>query len=313
MDVLEVLHKKVRDLGGVEVRRAVSQKLPESLNHHKFNAIIAGVNPMLPEIESRARELWPEDFTNGAVPDQETISTAGQFAVNQLNFTILMPVRNNFDPATVNSIVGLVRRTGCGWISRPFDSMIARSRNMLAAAFLRSNYEWSLWLDDDMIVPNGEPGWFKASISRDTRIADEYAGMIAPYQLVSWSKSIVSAVYFSRHGGQQITGGFPTGTSIKNRLPHKGLLPANYCGFGCVMIHRKVYEDILVKHPELWKARTDAECQVFSTFQDGDHMAGEDQAFCNRANEAGHPTFFDMSVICGHSGRAVYYIPETLK
>lgn len=303
MAPLELLHRKVRELGG----RAVREVLPP-MHSNKFNALLANLDEKLPDnVLTKMSELWPNEMNPTPVEE-----IGGAIGANQLNFTILQPVRNSYDPSTVGSIVGLVRRTGCGWMQLPFDSMIARSRNILTHHFLKSDYEWSLWVDDDMIIPNGAPEWFRSSIGKTERpIPDEFAGLIAPYSLASWDKKIVSAVYYSRHGTPQITAGFHPGTKLMNQLPHRSIIPVGFCGFGCVLVHRQVYEDIIKLHPELYKTGS-SECQVFSTFATEGRMAGEDQSFCSRAKEAGHDTFLDLSVVAGHVGRRVNYIPSNL-
>lgn len=42
-------------------------------------------------------------------------------------------------------------------------------------------------------------------------------------------------------------------------------------------------------------------------------MQGEDQTFGHRARKAGHPSFVDFSVVCGHIGTAVYSFHNTSK
>lgn len=303
MDALELLHRKVRETGG----RTVREQLPP-MHSNKFNAILANLGEPLPEnVLRRMEELWPDEMNPSAIEQ-----VGGIICANQLNFTILMPVRNSYDPQTVGSAIGLVRRTGCGWMQLPFDSMIARSRNILTHHFLKSDYEWSLWLDDDMIVPNGSSQWFRSAIGPTERpMEEEFAAMIAPYVLASHDKKLVSAVYYSRHGVNQITAGFNPGTTMMNALPHKSIMPVRFCGFGCCMVHRTVYEDIIKLHPELYKTGS-SECQVFSTFATEGRMAGEDESFCVRAKEAGHDSFLDLSVVAGHVGRRVNYIPSIL-
>jgi hypothetical protein len=305
MSTLEVLHLKIRELGN----ESTYSKFP-AMHKGTFAAIAAGSKPITPAMEDTIVELWPEYFVEEKEATTDQVAPA--IGANQLNFTILAAVRNTYDPSTVNTIVQLVRRTGCGWIQRPFDSMIARSRNMLAAAFLKSDFDWSFWIDDDMIIPAGNAAFFRREIGlKENQISDEFAGLIAPYQLASHPNKFVSGVYFNRHGANQITAGFPKGTSLKGKLPSRSVLPVNYCGFGCAMVHRSVYEDILKLHPELWDG-TSEECQVFSTFQNGNRMVGEDEAMGIRANEAGHPCILDCSVIAGHCGRIVNFIPENL-
>lgn len=298
MDVLELLHRKVREEGGKVVR--------DKLQVHSgtLGAWMTGLKPIPPDYLLKITSLWPEE--NPPVGSIAESDTEGELKT-PLSFAILMPVRNTYDPATVFSVISLVKRTGCGFFQLPFDSMVARSRNILAASFLNSKYEWSMWIDDDMVVPTGNVAWFNKMIGQT--VDPKFSEISAPYQLTSHNKTIVSGVYFSRHGVVQITAGFPQAFSLKRKLPSLGLIPVVFCGFGCVMVHRKVFEDILAKWPELWPAGA-KECQVFSTFQIGDHMAGEDEAFCHRANQVGHATFLDGSVVCGHVGRKVYYAPE---
>lgn len=305
MDHLELLHRKVRELGAESVR-----SLLPAIHTNKFGSIMTGAAPIPDHFIAKMKEVWPDEMPKPIEAGDDSVMTFSR-EINQLHFAILSPVRNSYDPRCVSSVVGIVRRTGCGWIQRPFDSMIARSRNILAAAFLKTDYEWSLWIDDDMIIPNGDANWFKKSVKRPD-IHDQFAGVIAPFQLASWGedKLLVSAVYYSRQGDDRITAGFNSGTSMINKVPSKSLMPARYAGLGCCMVHRKVYEDILQRHPDLWKTNSN-ECQVFSTMEGDGRMLGEDEAFGVRAAEAGHPTHLDLSVVCGHVALNVLTQPYT--
>jgi hypothetical protein len=75
-----------------------------------------------------------------------------------------------------------------------------------------------------------------------------------------------------------------------------------------MLVHRKVYEDIAVKFPGIWPK--DGEAQFFTPIEGKERMWGEDQSFCWRAKEAGHPTYLDLGLICGHQGAMCYGLPK---
>jgi hypothetical protein len=49
-----------------------------------------------------------------------------------------------------------------------------------------------------------------------------------------------------------------------------------------------------------------------SVISDNRLQSGEDAIFGVRADKCGHPTYVDMSIVCGHIGGAIYGPHNTL-
>lgn len=128
--------------------------------------------------------------------------------------------------------------------------------------------------------------------------------------------------------------------------PHDACKQTRWCGTGALLTHRSVFIDIEKRFPRLSRARNNGHPHFYTAtehrlldsleklrdtlaqgaqtgekslaaFQEIERIfaeshrqsnlgQGEDVAFCIRAAEAGHPSWIDHSVICGHVGSAVY-------
>lgn len=151
----------------------------------------------------------------------------------------------------------------------------AMARAWLGSEAAQAGAEWFLWLDDDMIPPDD-----------------------VLEKLLAHGKNIVSATYFSRsHSTATGDGQYPicafTMTDPKTGKPFappplepRGLKEVQIVGFGCLLMHRTVWDDV-------WKLsggspfRTEAELT-------------EDVYFLNFARKAGHSVWLDTSLVAGH-------------
>lgn len=191
------------------------------------------------------------------------------------------------------------------------DSMIARSRNQLAKRFLDSGASWSIWFDSDMLFPLGHSGIFGQFLGEEAkrRIGEKYLSVSTIERLISWGRTVVGGCYWDRLGqGRLIAAG---NAPILNPIPSDTLYAAKFCGTGCLAVHRNVFLAIAEKFPETFSNdRIGNECGFFTPRMNGGRMEGEDEAFAWRATEAGHPTYIDLGIICGHMGSAVHSIPQ---
>lgn len=204
-----------------------------------------------------------------------------------------------FDPATMMTA------------QKDQESLLVRTRNRLATMFLKSGCEWSLWIDSDIITPC-HPDVYKALVDKRTaeRVTENFLRVPMPTRLVNWKKTIVSGVYFDRHGKGTIMAKLrvrPPGP-----LPQNCLIAADWVATGCVLIHRKVFEDVAAKYPETAPTETGDSGFFVPYVDENGHLTGEDEAFFLRAANAGHPSYVDLGVICGHVGEATYGLPENI-
>lgn len=168
---------------------------------------------------------------------------------------------------------------------------IDRTRNALAETFLESGKEWSLWIDDDTMVPAHAIDTFKSR--GKTFLSGLYLKKVKPHFPCVWTNE-------------------PDGRiAYLTKLKRGELREVDGAGFGCAFIHRSVYEDIKKTHVVgLW---SDRKWPVLKLREPGEedeeitpgfkypfffHM--EDIWFCDRARAAGHKIYLDPAVECVH-------------
>lgn len=225
------------------------------------------------------------------------------------------------------------------------DSFVAHSRNTCADMFLKSDLEWMLTVDDDMLVPFGNATWYNAHLGRELPMP--FAGFNALDRLLSHGKTLVGALYFGRWpGGWPVYSEGKAEEEYARRAPHDVVKPTRWVGTGCMLIHRTVFEDIEKRFPHLGRGPAGTGGNWYSTSEHNlldrlyslqamlatgamtgekaikalsmvtDALAeakaksslgmGEDAQFCIRAKEAGHTPHVDMGLVCGHIGYKVY-------
>ena len=165
---------------------------------------------------------------------------------------ILLPWYKEVSPLTSFSVMGLIDRERTKLIMRFGDAFVIHTRNKLVDDYLKTDAPWSLWLDSDMILPYGNPDWFRAYSGFD--IPDPFAGFNTIDRLMSHGKTIVSATYYGRwkHGRPIFAEAMNDREfTDKIRKPSDRILPTRWCGFGCVLVHRRVFLDIEKRFPHL--------------------------------------------------------------
>lgn len=188
-------------------------------------------------------------------------------------------------------------------------------RNMAAAWFLnKSGCEWSYWPDDDVLPPCGDGELFAELIREYCGPGFTYPAVFAAvnsiYRLRKHEKKLIGACYFGRkHGVPGQFGGAESQTMRENlrRGPRDQILDVPWIGFGGVLIHRSVFEDIIKTQGEKIRVKNDYVRQKlgyeFSFFWPIDQDWGDDQSFCIRAKEAGHQPWVDLSLMPPHVGQ----------
>jgi hypothetical protein len=193
------------------------------------------------------------------------------------------------------------------------DTVIHRSRNMLAHRFLQSGATWSLWIDCDIAAPIANPEWYRW-VTASQVIPDEACRYDVLEKLLGSSKAIVGGVYASRrYMGQLVIQPEIQPRSHEDKLlcndlrkgTARGLVEVDWVGFGCSLVHREVFLELQRRFPQL---APQAEFAPWRYFQpEGDE--GEDEAFCKRAKACGIPIWLDTQLVCGHIGNNCF-MPE---
>lgn len=280
------------------------------------------------------------DRGTGIVPVPTAVSNSFRPLTSRV--LVIMPWYKAVTPMTSLCVAQLADKRRVGLMQNSGDAFVAHTRNACIREFLKTDYEYSLWIDDDMVVPCGIPKWFRAHTGW-SKFPDPFASFNAIDRLLSHNKSIVGGLYFGRApGGPPV---YAEGMSFKpeaeyaRKAPYDLIKPTNWVGFGCVLIHRSVFEDIVKRYPRLdqhWCTSSEhtlvesvertirmlengpmtgekalcayemlsaAEKQMRAISNLG---VGEDVILCRRARESGHQVYIDMGLVCGHVGHKVY-------
>jgi hypothetical protein len=167
---------------------------------------------------------------------------------------LCLPWYKAVTPATAFSVAQLKDRRRTSSIVDYGDAFIAHERNKMADAFLRTDCEYMLTIDDDTIVQFGNAKWFAANTGFN--LPEPFASMNTLDRLMSHRKSLIGALYWGRwKGGKPI---FCEGMTsdvlaedLRKTCPRDEILETGWVGTGCMLIHRKVFEDIEARFPNL--------------------------------------------------------------
>jgi hypothetical protein len=164
--------------------------------------------------------------------------------------SIAIPCAQVVDPKTLQSMMALVNYSAnhgikINHIGITERSLIDDARNVLAETFLKSPTEWLFWMDSDMVFPPDTlVKLFQVAEKKDAKL--------------------VTGVYYQRKGenmpciwsrGQQTETGELTGMGTAKGLANKYAgsflvidpnkkepFEVHAAGFGCVIVHRAVFE-----------------------------------------------------------------------
>jgi hypothetical protein len=228
------------------------------------------------------------------------------------------------------------------------DAFVAHTRNHIIDEFLKSDLEWVLMVDSDMVIPFGNAAWFRTYTGWEN-YPEPFASFNAIDRLLYHGKTLVGALYFGRHPkgfGMFAESRHPKMDEVVRSAPKDVLHQTKWVATGCLLAHRRVFEDIEKKYPRLARGADGTGGQWFTSSEhklldsmyriretllsgqlDGNRAyraleqaesalsdarnnstlgMGEDVTLCIRAGEAGHPAFVDFGLLCGHIGTAVY-------
>jgi hypothetical protein len=161
------------------------------------------------------------------------------------------------------------------------DSLVTRARNKVVHNFLKTDKEYLMFIDSDIL--------FQATdINR----------------LRAHNKTIVGGVYFKKK--------LPYSAVCNRSIEDHGQLNVmQEAGTGFLMIKRSVFEDIMKMAPEyFYKNESDEdEGRYYDFFRVGivnGRYLSEDYYFCHLARLAGHKIWLDTQLYVKHVGRAEY-------
>ena len=183
------------------------------------------------------------------------------------------------------------------------DSKIEHARNRLAHKFLETDAKWLMMIDDDIIPCIGRPAWFRYWVQAARSLADLPLQRHVLHRLIGAGKTLVGASYFGRQEGGALMASDQT-LAPRARAYEDKVVGLDWVGTGCILIHRKVFNDIRAKYGD--ELKIDVPDYDYDYFRPFDSAHGEDVSFCKRAKEAGHQPHLDLGLPVFHVGYKTY-------
>lgn len=316
LDLIQLILDHMHELGGAdsEACQKFYDRSPQSLKQYTKNPGAMPMECFLKFLGKKpgvmvqiAEELEPHFAANGR--EGWAMSLPNR---SKTDMMLCSPILERPTLPYVFLVGHLMKKYEMGWNIQA-DTMVPRSRNMLAHRFLESGVQWSLWVDGDMAAPIGKPDWYK-SVTVPTAIPEESVNYEVVARMLGHGKPVVGAVYAGRkwRGALVIQPEIhPRGQDDKlfcnevRRGTARGLYSVDWVGFGCALVHREVFLEVQRRFPQL---APQAEFAPWRFFQvEGDE--GEDEAFCKRVKACGIPIWLDSQLVCGHVG-SMAFLPE---
>jgi FkbM family methyltransferase len=167
----------------------------------------------------------------------------------------------------------------------PFISdQIEQVRNEIAVYFLDNGYDYLFAVDSDIVFA---PDTLQRLIDHDV--------------------DMVSGIYIQRIPGTHTIeimrkNEFGGVTHVPySHIKDQGLVPIDGCGFGCVLIKRKVFESM--EYPYF----------VYKSALDHAHTVSEDVYFCRKATEKNIKMYADSELLCDHVGSWTFRVDRDIK
>jgi len=210
--------------------------------------------------------------------------------------SIAIPCAQVVEPKTLQSMMAMVAHSvkhgvDVKHIGITERALIDDARNTLTETFLKSPTEWLFWMDSDMVFPEDTlTKLFKVAEDKQTKIVTgiyyQRKGMNYP---VLWSRGeeleesgTKTGLHSPRSATNKYVGSF--------MFPHKDKkqpFKVHAAGFGCVLVHRSVFEVM----PRPWFQFIKGQCS-------------EDFYFFLNAKELGFETWAEPTIELGHIGDA---------
>lgn len=178
-------------------------------------------------------------------------------AVKQARIMVALPWQKHTNPLTAFCVAQLLDRRRMSCLMNYGDAFVSHARNSCADVFLKSDLEWLLSIDDDLIFPIG-PGkenaaWFNAHTGLN--LDEKFAGQNPIDTLLSRGKTLIGGIYWGRSpkGKVMFAEGMnvPSEAEFARRGPHDLARETRWVATGFQLVHRSVFEAIEKKFPRL--------------------------------------------------------------
>lgn len=178
---------------------------------------------------------------------------------------------------------------------------IASGRNKVVKQFLKTEAEWLLFVDDDIIFRPDQVNKIMELADPIKRpiLAGLYLGKLGP-------GSDIHPIWLEEY---KETGFFRSVSKLQGTDDNQGLQEIDVCGMGFTLIHRSVFETMEKAAPALSSSGEfpDEWTWFGHDLRDGIRL-GEDTTFCVRAKELGYPIYGVSSIQVPHLKQHFYTV-----
>lgn len=233
---------------------------------------------------------------------------------------ILLPVYRSFSAETHLTLFACYAKYGADKIGLHVETgtLIHEARNILVDRFLKTDGEWCLFVDDDMVLPFGNDKAFNGRYK--SNLPQKLAGVnaITRAMMHGTDKPILGGLYYGRHskGRAQCSEGFASqmaNAELHDTSKLGDTRKVSWTATGFMRIHRSVFEKMKEAAPEKWPHLIPKNPdRPFGFFTPDKVGQGEDVAFCLRAGEIGIPVYVDTGIVCLHTGNTHFGAHNTL-
>ena len=204
---------------------------------------------------------------------------------------VAIPVHRNIEHRTYQDFLETVRGSEhkIAHFLRFGDGLISRVRNEIGQMFLEKDYDYLMFIDDDIT-------WRAEEKPID--------------RLVSRGQDIVAGIYPVRDS--TLRPAIRTvrqqwvleneGTFEKAVWPEGSVFRTKYVSTGFMLISRKCFEAVSKAHPFPFAPMPG----ITAKGKDKPEYLSEDWAFCQRASDMGYTIWADSSFTLGHIGQCIY-------
>ncbi len=208
----------------------------------------------------------PFDSTAGVEPS--VVKAPQSLQLFNKKVLLICPWYNIVAPQTSFAISQLSDKRRTASMLNFGDAYISHSRNSCADEFLKSEFDWALWLDSDMIPPIGNAQWFRMNTGWSD-FPEWSAGLNTIDRLMAHNKPLVGGLYFGRHKFSAPVysegASHPDAAEHASKGPHNEVRPCRWIGTGCLLTHRSVFEAIEKRFPNLRRGADGKGGQWFSS------------------------------------------------
>lgn len=193
---------------------------------------------------------------------------------------IAVPTDKYIYPETFKSIYDLYVPENIDIVFQYFYGyQVDQIRNLIAE--WGKHHDYVFFVDSDIVLPKD-----------------------ALQKLLAANKDIISGLYLQKHDKNLLEIYFDTDRGQVNvnadDLVGKGIVRISGCGFGCVLVKRKVFIDM--EYPHFY----------YTSALSMEETVSEDVYFCNKAKKLGIDIYADTSLLCEHIGVHKYIIKKPI-